>query len=224
MAITIISFWGFRDTFTNRQPICLHLGFPSDSVVKKPPAMQEMQGQSLGQGRYQEGKMETYSSITVWEVPWTQEPGQLQSTGSQSLIRWATECVCVGTHACTHTHTHIYFHGINRNLEGWESRITCGLSGAAQGHRLTTVSKNHLEMRDGRLQRQMYILHTFTLLKYHTKNVSTLECFTYEAFQCLLHHISFSFCPFFSWFCLEMLSKCEWADAEKIPGKLSKGI
>ena len=177
----IISFWGFRDTFTNRQPICLHLGFPSDSVVKKPPAMQEMQGQSLGQGRYREGKMETYSSITVWEVPWTQEPGQLQSTGSQSPIRLSNGvCVRGRAHMRTHTrtHTHVYFHGINRKLEGWESRITCGLSGAAQGRRLTTVTKNHLEMKDGRLQRQMYILHTFTLLKYHTKNVSTLECFT----------------------------------------------
>jgi len=144
------------------------------------------------------------------------------TTEQRSVCAWAR--THAHTHTHTHTHTHICFHGINRNLEGWESRITCGLSGAAQGHRLTTVSKNHLETRDGRLQRQMYILHTFTLLKYHTKNVSTLECFTYEAFQCLLHHISFSFCPFFSWFCLEMLSKCEWADAEKIPGKLSKGI
>ena len=98
----IISFWGFRDTFTNKQPICLHLGFPSDSVVKKPPAMQEMQGQSLGQGRYREEKMEIYSSIIVWEVPWTQEPGQLQSTQSQSPVRLSN---CAHARSRAHTHT-----------------------------------------------------------------------------------------------------------------------
>ena len=51
--------------------------------------------------------METYSSITVWEVPWTQEPGQLQSTGSQSLIRLSNG-VCVRGRARMHTHTHTH--------------------------------------------------------------------------------------------------------------------
>ena len=141
-------------------------------------------------------------------------------TVSKSPVRLSN---CAHARARARAHTHVYFHGINRNLGGWESRITCGLSGAAQGRRLTTASKNHLEMRDGRLQRQTYILHTVTLLKYHSKSLPWSASLT-KLFNAYHTIFSFSFCPFFSWFCLEVLSKCEWADAEKIPGKLSKGI
>ena len=53
-------------------------------MVKRPPAMREMQEmrvQSLGQeDRLGEG-MATYSSIIAWRIPWTAEPGGLQSTG-----------------------------------------------------------------------------------------------------------------------------------------------
>ena len=55
------------------------------SVVKNPPAMQEMWVQSLGQEDAQEEKMVTYSSILAWKIPWTEEPGRLQSVGSQRV-------------------------------------------------------------------------------------------------------------------------------------------
>ena len=52
-------------------------GFPGGSVVKNPPAMQEMWVQSLGQEDAQEEKMVTYSSILAWKIPWTEESGRL---------------------------------------------------------------------------------------------------------------------------------------------------
>ena len=48
------------------------------------PAMQEMQIGSLGREEPLEEEMATHSSILGGEIPWTQEPGGLQSVGSQS--------------------------------------------------------------------------------------------------------------------------------------------
>ena len=56
--------------------------------VKSPPAMQEtqeIQVQSLGQEDPLEEEMLTHSSILACKIPWTEEPGRLQSKGSQSL-------------------------------------------------------------------------------------------------------------------------------------------
>ena len=53
--------------------------------VKNPPAMQEMQVQSLSQEDPLEEEMATHSSILAWETPWTEEPGGLQSIGSQRV-------------------------------------------------------------------------------------------------------------------------------------------
>ena len=47
--------------------------------------MQETQVQSLGQDDPLEKEMATDSSILAWEVPWTEEPGMLQSMGLQEL-------------------------------------------------------------------------------------------------------------------------------------------
>ena len=58
-------------------------GFPDGSDVKKLPAMQEMQVQSLGEEDPLEKEMATHFSILVWEISWTGEPGGLQSMGSQ---------------------------------------------------------------------------------------------------------------------------------------------
>ena len=45
--------------------------------------MQEMKAQSLGQKDPPEKEMAIHSSILAWEIPWTEEPGQLTSIGSQ---------------------------------------------------------------------------------------------------------------------------------------------
>ena len=62
------------------------MGFPGSSV-KNPPAMQETQVQSLGQEDPLEKGMATHSSILAWEIPWTEDPGGLQSMGSQESDR-----------------------------------------------------------------------------------------------------------------------------------------
>ena len=45
--------------------------------------MQEMGVQSLGWEDPLEEKMATHSSILTWEIPWTEEPGELQPTGGK---------------------------------------------------------------------------------------------------------------------------------------------
>ena len=50
-------------------------------MVKKLPAMQETQLQSLGQKDPLKKGVATHSSILAWRIPWTEEPGGLQSIG-----------------------------------------------------------------------------------------------------------------------------------------------
>ena len=52
-------------------------------MIKNLPAMWEAQVRSLGQEDPLEEEMETHSSIPAWRIPWTEEPGELQSMGSQ---------------------------------------------------------------------------------------------------------------------------------------------
>ena len=52
-------------------------------MVKNPPAMQETKVRSLGQEDPLEKEMTTHSSILTWKIPWTKEPGGLQSMVSQ---------------------------------------------------------------------------------------------------------------------------------------------
>ena len=47
--------------------------------------MQETWVRSLGQEDPLEEEIATYSSILAWEIPWTEEPGGLQSKGSQRV-------------------------------------------------------------------------------------------------------------------------------------------
>ena len=54
-------------------------------TVKRLPAMQETRVRSLGWENPLEKEMATHSSILAWKTPWTEEPGRLQSTGSQRV-------------------------------------------------------------------------------------------------------------------------------------------
>ena len=58
-------------------------GFPGDLLVKNLPAKQVMHVWSLGQDNPLEKEMATHSSILAWEILQTEEPGGLQSMGSQ---------------------------------------------------------------------------------------------------------------------------------------------
>ena len=60
-------------------------------TVKRLSAMRETRVQSLGREDPLEKEMATHSSILAWRIPWTEEPGRLQSTGSQRVGHdWAT--------------------------------------------------------------------------------------------------------------------------------------
>ena len=54
-------------------------------MVRSPPAMKETRVQSLGQEDPLNKGMATHSSIPVWRIPWTEEPGGLQSMGSERV-------------------------------------------------------------------------------------------------------------------------------------------
>ena len=74
-------------------------GFLSGSAVKNLPVMQELQEPQqipslVGEDPLEEG-MATHPCILDWRIPWTEEPGGLQSIGSQSL----TQLKRLSTHA-----------------------------------------------------------------------------------------------------------------------------
>ena len=54
-------------------------------MVKRLPTMRMTQVQSLGQEDLLEKEMATHSRILAWKIPWTEEPGRLQSMGSQRV-------------------------------------------------------------------------------------------------------------------------------------------
>ena len=60
-------------------------------TVKNLPAMQEIWVLSLGRENPLEKGMATHSSILAWRIPWTEEPGGLQSMGSQRVGSDTTE-------------------------------------------------------------------------------------------------------------------------------------
>ena len=65
------------------------MGFPGGTVVENLPAMQEPQEMwvpsPVGREDPLEKEMATHSSILAWRIPWTEEPGGLQSMGSQRV-------------------------------------------------------------------------------------------------------------------------------------------
>ena len=76
------------------------LGFPGGSAVKNLPAVQETRVQSLSWEDSLEESRATHSSILAWRIPWTEEPGGLQSMGSQRVRHkratregWGVVCV-----------------------------------------------------------------------------------------------------------------------------------
>ena len=58
---------------------------PVAQMVKCLPTMQETQVLSLGQKDPLEKEIARHSSIPAWKIPWTEEPGRLQSMGSQRV-------------------------------------------------------------------------------------------------------------------------------------------
>ena len=61
------------------------LKFLVTQIVKNLPVMQETRVRSLGQEDPLKEGMATHFSILAWRIPWTEEPGRLQSMGSQRV-------------------------------------------------------------------------------------------------------------------------------------------
>ena len=70
-------------------PFFMHVtsywAFLEVQMVRNLPAMQETWVQSLGQEYPVKKGMATHSSILAWRIPWTEQPGGLQSMGSQRV-------------------------------------------------------------------------------------------------------------------------------------------
>ena len=79
--------------------------------VKRLPAMRETRLRSLGREDPLEKEMAPHSSILAWRIPWTEEPGGLQSTESQRVGHdWVT---------LTYTPTKVYSEGRRRRGQQW---------------------------------------------------------------------------------------------------------
>ena len=62
-----------------------HGEFEVAQMVKRLPTMRETWVRSLGQEDLLEKAKATHSSTLAWKIPWTEEPGRLQSMGSQKV-------------------------------------------------------------------------------------------------------------------------------------------
>ena len=67
-------------------------------MVKHWPAVWETQVRSLGQEDPLEKEMATHSSTLAWKIPWTEEPGRLQSMGSQIVRHDRTTSLSLMVH------------------------------------------------------------------------------------------------------------------------------
>ena len=65
--------------------VFLRINFPAVQTVKNLPVTQKTRVQSLGWEVPLEKGMTIHSSILAWRIPWTENPGRLQSMGSQRV-------------------------------------------------------------------------------------------------------------------------------------------
>ena len=72
-------------TFKNTVSTLKHIASLVAQRLKRLPAMWETWVRALGWEDPLEKEMATHSSILAWRIPWTEEPGGLQSTGSQRV-------------------------------------------------------------------------------------------------------------------------------------------
>ena len=66
------------------------MGFPSGTMVKNLPANAGEAHSILGWEDPLEEEMATHPGILAWRIPWTEEPGALQSMGSQNRTQLTT--------------------------------------------------------------------------------------------------------------------------------------
>ena len=111
---------------------------------KNLPAMQEAQDWSLGQEDPLEKKMAIHHRVCAWRIPWTEDPGVLQSMGSQRVRH---TFAYIGKHTYAHTfHTYVWKHTYTYTCQKhWRVRI---LSCTLKYHKfmlLCFIIMKHLE-------------------------------------------------------------------------------
>ena len=99
--------------------------------------MQEMQVQSLGHKDPVQKEMATHSSILAWRIPWTEEPGRLQSIGSQ-------ESGTAEATACTQAWIYLIYNGTPLQYSCLENPMDGGAWKAA----VHGVAKNRTGLSD----------------------------------------------------------------------------
>ena len=82
--MAILTVWSFNFCVRINTDLTPHHSITSQ-MVKRLPTMQEIQVQSLGWEDLLEKDMATHPSTLAWKIPWTEEPGGLQSMGSQRV-------------------------------------------------------------------------------------------------------------------------------------------
>ena len=94
--------------------MCSREGFPGDLDSKESACKAEDPGSTSGSGRSPEKGMATHTSILAWRIPWTEEPGGLQSTESQRVgHNWATNTSTFLTEPQSYSHL---FNGAQSSL------------------------------------------------------------------------------------------------------------
>ena len=83
-------------------------------MVKNLPAVQETGDRSLGHEDPLEKELATHSSILARRIPWTEEPGRLQSTGSQRV-----------GHDLATNHTQTHYNGMGETVELGKENLIC---------------------------------------------------------------------------------------------------
>ena len=97
-----LTFWGtfkqfptltvpFHIPLTTNDGSNFYMGFPGGSVLKNLPDKAGDAGSIPGSGRSPEKETATHCSILAWGIPWTEEPGRLQSTGLQKSRIWLSD-------------------------------------------------------------------------------------------------------------------------------------
>ena len=82
----VLKYQGDLKTKKSQQHLTSCEGFPGGSAVKNLPANAGDMGSIPGLGRSPEEGMATHSSILAWRIPWTGEPGGVQSMGSPNRL------------------------------------------------------------------------------------------------------------------------------------------
>ena len=103
LLVLFIFVFDFFFFLLNHFPFRIKLKYPQRLVaqmVKNLSSMQETRVRSLGWDNPLENGMATHSSILAWRIPWAEEPGGLQSMGSQSQTQQSDQ----------HIHTHLLLH------------------------------------------------------------------------------------------------------------------